>query len=137
LGKEQALRAKLFRALHAEGAKRGLDHDDLRGMFGVKSLSKVETHLLEQQLKAWTGKGLRRSMPLPRRGYAERSGEVQMAGLDEFKTLANAFSIAGMDGEAQKKFIARQLRGRDAIRTVADFHRVFSGLRAMNRRASA
>ncbi len=126
-------RAKLIRALHAEGRKRGMDHDALRDMFRVPSLSTVPVDELERTLKGWTGKGLRRNTPLPRRGYGS-STFVELAGLDEFTTLVNAFAIAQMDSEAQKSFIRRQLRGREAIRTVADFHKVFSGLRAMNRR---
>lgn len=138
MGREKALRTKLFRALHAEGKKRGFDHDGLRNLLEVKSLSTVETHRLEALLKGWTGKGLKRSTPLPRRGHAERTfPEIQLAGLDEFRTLANAFQIAGMEAEAQKKFIERQLRGRAEVRTVNDFQRVFSGLRAMNRRKTA
>ena len=126
-------RAKLLRAIHAEGRKRGMDHDALRDMFKVPSLSNVPVDELERRLKGWTGKGLRRKTPLPRRGYGS-STFVELAGLDEFTTLANAFAIAQMNGEAQKTFISRQLRGRDTVRTVSDFHKVFSGLRAMNRR---
>jgi len=77
-------------------------------------------------LKGWTGKGLRRNAPLPRRGYGS-STFVELAGLEDFATLANAFAVAQMNGEAQKTFIRRQLRGRDTVRTVADFHKVFSG----------
>jgi len=126
-------RAKLLRAIHAEGRKRGMDHDALHDMFKTPSLSTVSIDELERTLKGWTGKGLRRNAPLPRRGYGS-STFVELAGLEDFATLANAFAVAQMNGEAQKTFIRRQLRGRDTVRTVADFHKVFSGLRAINRR---
>lgn len=127
-------RAKLLRAIHAEGRKRGMDHDALRDMFKVPSLSKVSIDEMERTLKGWTGKGVRRSKPLPRAGYGKSSTLTELVGLEDFTTLANAFAIAQMDSKAQKAFISRQLCGRDTVRTVADFHRVFSGLRAINRR---
>lgn len=135
MGPDKALRNKVFRALHAEALKRKIDHDDLRDIFKVKSLSTVETPRLIDQLKAWTGKGVRRRTALPRKGYGQGdSPEVQMAGLEDLTTLRDAFAIAGMGGDAQRAFIARQLRGREEVRTRADFHKVFSGVRAMNRR---
>lgn len=132
--KDKAIRTKLLRALHAEGKKRGLDHDDLRFVLRVSSLSDASIADMERVLKEWTGKSIRRRQTsLPRKGYL-KTGELQIAGLEEFTTLQNAFAIAGMDGDAQRGFIRRQLRGREEVRTVADFHRVFSGLRAINRR---
>jgi hypothetical protein len=134
LGPDKGFRGKVFKALHAEALKRGIDHDGLRDMFGVKSMSTIETHKLVDKLKSWTGKGIRRSSPLPRRGYATKRGPAELVSAEDLNTLAEAFSRRGMDSNAQWLFIQRQLQGRDTIRTRADFHRVFSGIRAMNRR---
>ena len=134
MGPNKGFRAKLFRALHAEALKRGMDHDALRDMFGVKSMSALDTEALQSRLKAWTGKSVRRSTPLPRRGYGKKKGPLEMVTEEDLRTLAEAFSRRGMDENAQWLFIRRQLGGRDAIRTRGDFHKVFSGIRAMNRR---
>jgi len=136
MGPDKGFRARLFRALHAEALKRHIDHDGLRDIFGVKSLANVETEALQARLKAWSGHSVRRKTQLPRKGYG-KSGELDMVGVEDLQTLANAFEIAGMDEIAQTNFIRRQLRGRAAVRTRADFHKVFSGVRAMNRRRAA
>jgi hypothetical protein len=115
-------------------------------MFKVRSLSTVETNDLVGLLKQWTGRAVRKSRPsrksawparpaeqMPRRGYG-KNGETELVGGDDLNTLAEAFAQRNMGKEAQANFIRRQLRGRDSIRTRADFHRVFSGVRAMNRR---
>ncbi|HWE50493.1 MAG TPA: hypothetical protein VG273_11910 [Bryobacteraceae bacterium] len=145
MGPEKGHRAKLMRAIHAEAQKRGIDHDGLRDMFKVRSLSMVETNDLVGALKTWTGRGVRKSRPraaawparsaeqLPRKGYG-KNGETELVGGDDLNTLAEAFARRGMGKESQANFIRRQLGGRDSIRTRADFHKVFSGIRAMNRR---
>jgi hypothetical protein len=134
MGRHKGLRAKLFRALHAEAIKRGMDHDSLRDTFCVKSMSTIPTERLQERLKAWTGKSVRRTSPLPRRGYGKSKGPLEMVTEEDLATLAEAFSRRGMDENAQWLFIQRQLSGRDKIRTRGDFHKVFSGVRAMNRR---
>lgn len=129
-----AARARLFRALHAEGSKRGLDHDALRDLcrerFSVASMAELNEGQLREMYRAWTGHGLRRKSALPRRP----SGAVaEMVTGDDLNTLAEAFALRGWTHETQRAFIHRQL-GRDEIRTRRDFWRVFSGVRAMNRR---
>lgn len=135
MGPASAYRAKLFRALHAEGIKRGMDHDALRDTFGVKSMSTISTEQLQARLKDWTGKSVRRVTPLPRRGYGKKRGPLEMVTEEDLATLAEAFGRRGMDKISQQCFIFRQLGGKDSVvRTRGDFHKVFSGIRAMNRR---
>lgn len=135
MGPTNGYRGKLFKALHAEAVKRGMDHDALRDTFGVQSMSTISTEQLQARLKDWTGKGIRRVTPLPRRGYGKKAGPLEMVTAEDLATLAEAFERRGMDKIAQECFIFRQLGGRDSvIRTRGDFHKVFSGIRAMNRR---
>jgi len=135
-------RSKLFRAVHAEAAKRGLDHDGLRevcrGQFGVHSMGDLTEQQLEGLYRNWTGHKLRRkrTTSLPKRGYA-RSGEIELVSGEDLETLGRAFAARGWGLETQHAFIRRQLGGREQIRTRLDFHRVFSGVRAMNRRDAA
>ena len=120
--------------MHAEGLKRGLDHDGLRGCFPeCHSLSVVKTEDLARVLQGWTGRTVRRKTPLPRKGYGTK-GEIELISGDDLNTLGEAFQRREMGVDAQRNFIRRQLGGRESIRTRADFHKVFSGIRAMNRR---
>lgn len=131
MGPQKAFRARLLKALHAEGKKRGFDHEALRELFNCHSLSTVETPALQKCLLSW-GKKMRAS-PLPRRGYA-KSGELEIVAGEDLNLLAEAFQRRGWTPDQQRNFIRRQLGGREHIRTKADFHRVFSGVRAINRR---
>jgi hypothetical protein len=138
LGKDKARRAKIFRALHAEAAKRKMDHDALRDLIhertGVHSMADATTQQLYDLLHSWTGKGIKRTTPLPRKGCTAPEAPKQFVSGEDLDTLAEAFNRRGWAEETRRVFIRRQLRGRETIRTVADFHRVFSGVRAMNRR---
>lgn len=138
---EKALRSRALQALHAEGKKRGFDHEALRNeVFRVRSLADVPIDKLLAALKNWTGRGLRRvraekrGTELPRKGYGTDPASAEMVSGDDLNTLAEAFAQRGLDKDAQHNFIRRQLGGREVIRTRKDFHRVFSGIRAMNRR---
>jgi hypothetical protein len=54
---------------------------------------------------------------------------------EDLELLGRAFANRGWSEDTQRNFIRRQLgRGREQIRTRADFHRVFSGVRAMSKR---
>ncbi len=132
MGREKAFRARLFRALHAEGAKRGFDHDGLRNLFGAHSLSDVTTEDLRKCLHGW-GKKMRLA-PLPRRGYGSDTKQAELVSGEDLNLLGEAFQRRGWTHEQQRNFIRRQLKGRETVRTRADFHTVFSGVRAMNRR---
>lgn len=135
MGKEKAFRAKVFRALHAEALKRGIDHDGLREIFRTRSLSEVPTQTLVAQMRGW-GKGMRASA-LPRKGYgkkAEAAGEIEMVSGEDLVLLGDAFQRRGWTHEQQRNFIRRQLGGREIVKTRGEFHKVFSGVRAMNRR---
>ena len=131
-------RVKLMRGLHAEAKKRGLDHDALRDVFKVKfsvaSISVASDAQLGELYRDWTGKGIR-GAALPRRGYGRR-GELDMVTAADLETLGRAYAERGWGPETQRAFIRRQLGGRDQIRTRRDFRRVFSGIRAMQRRTA-
>lgn len=135
-------RSKLFRAVHAEAAKRGLDHDGLRDVcreqFGVHSMGELTEQQLEGLYRNWTGHKLRRkrTTALPKRGYAQ-GRDIELVSGDDLETLGNAFAIRGWGKDTQRAFIRRQLGGREEIRTKRDFWRVFNGVRAMNRRDAA
>lgn len=132
MGKEKGYRNRVMRALHAEAAKRKIDHDGLRDLFRVRSLSTVETGEIVKVLNSW-GKRMRQSV-LPRKGYAAAGGAVEMVSGEDLTLLGDAFQRAGWGENQQRAFIRRQLGGRETIRTRKDFHRVFSGMRAINRR---
>lgn len=133
MGKEKGFRNRVMKALHAEAIKRGISHEDLREMFSVHSLGLVETKDLVNQLRAW-GKRMRVSQ-LPRKGYATKAAaSPEMVSGEDLTLLGDAFQRRGWTQDQRNNFIRRQLGGRETIRTRADFHRVFSGVRAMNRR---
>jgi hypothetical protein len=129
-----------MKALHAEATVRGLSHDELSGLcrkrFGVASMREMNAGQMQELYFEWTGHALRRKREteLPRRGYAKRGGPAEMVSGEDLATLGAAFALRNWGPETQRRFIARQLNGREEIRTRKDFHRVFSGVRAMNRR---
>jgi hypothetical protein len=131
---------RLFRAIHAEAAKRGMDHDALRDLcrehFGVHSMGQVTESQLAGLYKSWTGHQFRsgtKAPPLPKRGYARGTDTTLVSGGD-IERLGRAFARLGWGEATQRAFVERQLRGRHEIRTRRDFWIVFSGLRAMQRR---
>ena len=75
-----------------------------------------------------------RAAPLPRKGYGKDTNEVELVSAENITLLGDAFQQRGLTPEQQRNFIRRQLGGREVVRTNADFHRVFSGIRAINRR---
>lgn len=131
-------RAMYFRALHAEAQKRGIDHDALHDIcvkrYAVHTMGELTEHQLGELYAAWTGKGLRRRTAMPTKGDARPSLSEEMVSGDDLNSLALAFSQRGWGAETQRNFIRRQLHGREQIRTKRDFWKVFSGVRAMNRR---
>ena len=139
-GRQNAFRARLFRAVHAEARNRGMDHDDLRAYchdnYRVHSMADMNEIDLMKIYKIWTGKTLRRKCMLPRRGEAAKSkpGEIQMASSDELCELGAEFARRRLGPDGQDAFIRRQLGGRGVVRTRRDFVSVLGGLRAMNRR---
>lgn len=136
------VRTRVMRALHAEAAKRGLDHEGLREIcaarFGLASMGEMDLAQAAALYKDVTGREFltgRRPVPLklPERGYAAR-GETQIVSGGELELLERACAKRGWGPATKLAFIRRQLRGRDQIRTRADFQRVFRGVQAMNRR---
>jgi len=130
-------RVRVMRALHAEGAKRGLDHEGLRAKCGVASMGDLDLAAAAACYKDLTGtEFLMRERPkvkLPERGYAAR-GETQIVSGGELEILERAFAMRGWGPAVKLAFVRRQLGGRDQIRTRADLQRVFRGVQAMNRR---
>jgi hypothetical protein len=128
-----------MRALHAEAMKRGLDHEGLREVcrlkFGVASMAGMTAGQLKTAFRDLTGKNFvqHRKVTLPPRGYAQ-SGQAELASPEELEVLERACALRGWGPEAKKAFVRRQLRGREVVRTRADFQRVFRGVQAMNRR---
>jgi len=134
MGPEAGFKNRLMRAIHAEGTKRGLDHDGLRQIardsYGVKSMAELTGEQLFGWYHGWTGKALRsRTKVRPWGG-----GEGQMVAAEQLIELAQEFAKRGWGPQTQENFIRRQLKGRDTIHTVHDWRRVLRGVRAMNRR---
>lgn len=138
-GLKSAFRGRLFKAIHAEAAKRKIDHDALHDLFvsrcHVRSMADVSDHDLERVYKEWTGKGLKRRTALPKRGEATADSAQMITG-EELMVLDQEFSRRAMGQDGRRTFIRRQLRGRDVIRSRRDYAKVFNGIRAMNRRDS-
>ena len=137
-GLKSAFRGRLFKAIHAEAAKRKIDHDGLHDLLvsrcHVRSMSDVSDHDLERVYREWTGKTLKRRADLPKRGEAKASNGAQMITGEELMVLDQEFSKRAMSADSRASFIRRQLGGRGIIRTRRDYARVFYGLRAMNTR---
>jgi hypothetical protein len=140
MAETKGVRVRLFRAVHAEASKRGLDHDALRDVcrerFSVHSMGELTEGQLESLYRGWTGHGMKRKSALPKRGYAKTTEAAMVSG-EDLETLGRAFAARGWGKETQRVFIRRQLGGREQIRTRRDFWKVFSGVRAMNRRDAA
>src|SRR5580704_8717419 len=82
MGPKAGMRARLFRGIHAEAAKRKMDHDALHDMcvreYGVASMHAMSDQQLVMLYKGWTGKGLRTRSGLPRKGEAADARVVEM-----------------------------------------------------------
>jgi hypothetical protein len=139
MGKKSGYRARLFKAVHAEGLKRGMDHDGLHDMFArvfaVHSMADATDHQLAGIYREWTGHTLKNRAKLPRRGEAAKQrSAAQMVSGEEIITLDAEFALRNMGLEGRANFVRRQLRGSDQVRTRADWARVITPLRAMNRK---
>ena len=147
-GKQSAFRARLFRAVHAEAAKRGIDHDALRDMahrnFGVQhSLSELSDDALFKIYRGWTNKSLKRrrheagKAPIDKHEGFQVLNKLQMVSDEDLVILGQEFALGGFSPEAQTNFVRRQLRGRETIRTRGDWSKVVNGVRAINKRKRA
>ena len=137
-GKQAGYRNRLFRAVHAEAAKRGLDHDALHAMakktYGAHSMSALTDAQLLAIYRGWTGHPLRRKSELARPGWQEEP--PAMVSGEEIVTLDQEFAKRGLGDAGRRNFVRRQLRGRDQVRTRSDYIKVLHGLRAWNARAA-
>lgn len=136
-GRQSGYRAKLFRAVHAEAVKRGMDHDALhdlvRERFGHHSMGDCTDKQLLDLYRAWTKKVLRRNARLPKSGDRVRDKNVFVSA-EEILELEQEFTRRGWDTEQRRGFIQRQLGGRVEVRTRGDWAAVLFGLRSMRRR---
>jgi hypothetical protein len=137
MGPKSGYRNRLFKAIHAEALKRGLDHDAVHEMcareFGAESMSSLTDGQLLTIYRGWTGHGLKRKAALPTRGELDALAPV-MAAPEDLQMMDAEFAKRGLGAEGKQAFIRRQLRGREVLRTRRDVVRVTAGLRAMNRR---
>ena len=137
-GLKSGFRQRIFRAVHAEAIKRKLDHDGLHDLcksrYSVHSMSELTDGQLLGIYHEWTGKTLKRRVKLPAAGSAEKQVVEQMVSGEDLILLDQEFAKRNWGQETRGKFIARQLRGRQVIRSYGDFARVLGGVRAMNKR---
>lgn len=133
MGPHVGFRNRLMRAIHAEGKKRGIDHDGLHDIavqnWGVPSIKDASEAQLYGLYNGWTKKGLRRrARPFP-------SGDNrEFVNGEDLVEMAEEFAKRGWGADTQSNFIARQLRGRHKISTRGDLRKVLFAVRAMNKR---
>lgn len=133
-------RKTALRALHAEGRKRGLDHDALRAMAGVESLSEVAyPQLMRLTDRLRGGPGIKSVEGRQRRGLATRKnqavrGVVELVDGKSIEIIRGLAEALGWDDERLRIFTKRQLRGWTAIRTIGDANSVIRGMRAIYQR---
>lgn len=135
MGPNAGFRSRLMRAIHAEAAKRHIDHDSLRDICrdrcGVRSMQEMTGEQLYALYHQWTGKGLRKRAKSAAAGAEDHS---QLISGEEMIELAQEFAKRGWGQQTQANFIRRQLHGRAVIRTRGEWRKVLHGVRAMNRR---
>jgi len=103
-------RQRLFRGVHAEALKRGLDHDALhdlaREKYRVPSMGDLTDAQLLAMYRSWTGKKtLRRRAELANPGWQEQT-EAMVSG-EEVNSIAQEFAKRGLGREGQAAFIRR------------------------------
>ena len=130
-------RNRLFGAVHAEAAKRGMDHralhDLVRERFGLHSMSDITAEQLHELYRAWTKKTLRRKVALPKPGDRMRDAS-KLVSAEEMIELEQEFSRRGMTGEERRGFVRRQLGGKEEVHTRGGWAAVLFGLREWRKR---
>ena len=147
---------KLLRAVHAEAAKRDLDHDALHAQaverFGVDSIAVLTEQQLRELFRGLAGRPYRAKHPGVRgnerrqaagtagrnKGQAADGGKevVHLATTADVQLCYDAAYAIGWDQERLISFIRRQLKGKEQIRTLAECNKVLWPLKAMGRRVS-
>ena len=141
--------ASLLRALHAEGRKRGLGHDALHDLavehFGVDSLSRLTHPQARGLFKRVAGRQFHakrhRIRSVERRKAAGTEGRkglkqnvtTMISPADCALLYEIAYGKLGWAEQTLKRFIRRQLRGRDQIRTMGDLNAVLWPVKRMAR----
>ena len=104
MGAKSGYRNRLFRAIHAEAKKRKMDHDAIHDMcltrFGV-GMAKLTDMQLMEIYSGWTGHGLRRPAPLPKRGEVGAT-VLQMATPEDLEMMAAEFAKRGLDEQGRR-----------------------------------
>jgi len=140
------LEKKYLRAIFGAAREHGVSyeelHDAIEAGFGKKSLkdlTKAEALRLIQGVRgsylspSFTP-GRRWGMGNHGRKDSERTGEVDyLVNQREMELLREAAALRGWDERQLAAFIRRQT-GREQIRTMREFNKVFWALKAMNRR---
>ena len=134
---------KYIRALYARARERGLDSDGLHEIvldrFGAESIKTLSN---KQAAALLNGFGKSRASSAARRHAQSHHGRknydpsgepIQLASDREREMLREAGERRGWNDDTLRGFIRRQT-GRDDVRTMADFNKVFWPLKAMNRR---
>ena len=140
------IRKKLMRGLHAEAAKRGIAHDDLRSIAGVDSLGKASNAQLGRAFEQLCGRPFLARHPgirdRRRRKAAGNAGHksyesnlVELASADDLLMIRQAADRLGWGPQTLEKFTSRQLKGRSEIRTLADVNKVFQPIKRMLHRS--
>ena len=148
---------KLLRAVHAEAAKKDLDHHALHAQavecFGVDSIAVLTEQQLRDLFRGVAGRPYRAKHPgvrgNERRQAAGMAGRkkapggadvdekvVHLATTADVQLCYDAAYAIGWDRERLMSFIRRQLGGRETIRTLAECNKVLWPLKAMGRRVS-
>ena len=139
----------VLRALHAEGRKHGLDHGALHDLaaehFGVESLARLSEPQARSLFKRVAGREFHAKQHRIRSAQGRKAAgtEGRKGQNDNVETMVSAedcelfYGIAygklAWTAQTLKRFIPRQLQGRDQIRTMGDLNRVLWPVKRMAR----
>ena len=127
------IRTQIFRALHAEGAKRGLGHEEIREIardrFGISSMGELDIDQVRALYRQVAGREFRSKHPGIRdrrrrraagtagrhKGQGRSGKVVHLVRPEDVELLCQlACRRLGWSEKTLKVFIRRQLRGRDS-----------------------
>ena len=145
-------KTRVMGALHAEGLKRGLSHQDLSEMagqrYGVASMAALDDGQLRDLFLDLTGRlfhpkhpGMRNRQRRQAAGTAGRKDGnpklVEMAATADVEMVYQIGYSLGWTRQTIQTFIRRQLGGREQLRTMAEVNKVLWGLKAIARRKTS
>ena len=131
-------RSAVMRALHAEGVKQGLDPEavtELTGArFSVGSLSELDATKLGELFQQITGRSRRKAAGTEgRKDSASKVATLVDPGDCEV-LYRLAYGNLGWTDTTLRRFIARQLKGREQIVTMGDLNKVLWAVKSMVRK---